>query len=151
MTNYATEEDCIAAKVRAADKKRRRDINRARANKSEPPLRDDEPTPQTVKKTPEEVKKRKAVTKRARRARDEVFTCECGHTMKNSCGKSQHMKSDRHLSWMITKSKTPEERNKLILNRHTVRCAVRDKVAAYVERCAKIAEEIAMMQLEDKQ
>ena len=148
MTKYNTEEERAAG---TKDRLRRNYINKVRKQKGEPPLRDDEPTPQAVKKTPEEVKKRKAETSAARRARAPVFTCECGHTMKNSDGKSQHMKSDSHLSWMISKGKTPEERAKLILNRHTVRCAVRDKVTAYVERCAKIAEEIAMMQLEDKQ
>ena len=64
-----TEKDRIAAqkKARSADKKRRREVNGYRKKKGQPPLRDDEPTPQFVKKTPEEVKKRKAADKTARR------------------------------------------------------------------------------------
>ena len=97
MTKYNTEEERAAA---TKDRSRRHYVNKVRKQKGEPPLRDDEPTPQDVKKTPEEVKKRKAVTDAARRARDVVnvaFTCECGHTMKNSNWKHQHLKSDRHL------------------------------------------------------
>jgi hypothetical protein len=127
MTNHATEEERIAAKARVAGNKRRRDINRARKKRGDPPLRDDEPTPQTVKKTPEEVKKRKAVTTAARRARDGVFTCECGHAMKNSNAKSLHMTSDIHLHWMMDNSTTPEELYQLRLKRQTVRWAERAK------------------------
>ena len=147
MTNHATEEDRIAAKARAADKRRRWDINSARKKRGDPPLRDDEPTPQTVKKTPEEVKKRKAVTSAARRARDGAFTCECGHTMKNSFGKSQHMKSDIHLHWMMDNTTTPEERDALISKRHAIRRAERLYYGDYRDT----QRERAMMQLEDKQ
>ena len=152
MTNYATEEDRIAAQARAADRKRRREVNANRKKKGEPPLRDDEPTPQFVKKTPEEVKKRKAVADAARHARAPAFTCECGHTMKNSSGKAQHLKSDIHLHWMMDNSTTPEERDALISKRHAIRRVERLYYGDYRDnQRAKIAEEIAMMQLEDKQ
>jgi hypothetical protein len=72
--------------------------------------------------------------------------------MKNSSGKAQHLKSDIHLLWMIGNSSTPEERAQIHLTRCTVRLAERAKADVYrIKQRAEIAEEIAMMQLEDKQ
>ena len=148
-----TEKDRIAAqkKARSADKKRRREVNGYRKKKGQPPLRDDEPTPQFVKKTPEENKKRRTAERKARVARAPVFTCECGHTMKNSNGKAGHLKSDIHLLWMTRNSTTPEERAQIHLTRCTVRFAEREKADVYrIKQRAKIAEENAMMAQEDK-
>ena len=152
MTNYATEEDRIAAQARAADRKRRREVNANRKKKGEPPLRDDEPTPQFVKKTPEEIKKRKAAEKTARRLKYAPVVCECGHTINHSDGKAQHLKSDIHLHWMMDNTTTHEERAALISKRHAIRRVERLYYGDYRDKQrAKIAEEIAMMQLEDKQ